>query len=142
MPLFFCDFIDRSPQALELRVLLGRRPPIRPSKRAELPVLPRQVPLDVRNRRLKPNDVDVRVLRMEFGNPSSRSGKFTQTESVWNARTTCGTGSSPLGPKRRFRSDAVFCKVKRRSIELSREYHLRPALFLIRKFICTKARSL
>jgi hypothetical protein len=65
--LLFLDFADRSPQALELRVLFG---PIRLGKQAELPVLPCQLPLDVGNRRLKPDDVDVRVLRNEFGNLS------------------------------------------------------------------------
>jgi hypothetical protein len=50
--------------------LLGRRPPTRLSQLAELPILPRQVPLEVRNRRLKPDDVDVRRLRNEFGNLS------------------------------------------------------------------------
>jgi hypothetical protein len=62
------SFADGSPYALKLGVLLRLCPPIRPSKQAELPILPRQLPLEVRNRRFKRDDADVRVLRNEFGN--------------------------------------------------------------------------
>jgi hypothetical protein len=65
--LLFRDFVDCSPRTLELRVLFG---PIRLGKQAELPVLPRQPPPQVRNRRLNRYDVDVRMLRKEFGNLS------------------------------------------------------------------------
>jgi hypothetical protein len=64
--LLFCDFVDRSAQTFRLRVLFGPRPPIRPCKLAEPRILPRQLPLQVRHRRLKPDDLDMRVLRNEF----------------------------------------------------------------------------
>jgi hypothetical protein len=66
--LLFRHFADRSPRPLKLRVLLGPRPTIRLSKQAEPLILPRQLPPQVRNHRLKPGDLDVRVLRNEFGN--------------------------------------------------------------------------
>jgi hypothetical protein len=45
--LLLCDFIDRSPQVLELRVLFGLRSPIRLCKLGQIPVLPRPPLLQV-----------------------------------------------------------------------------------------------
>jgi hypothetical protein len=69
--LLFHNFVDRFPQALELHVLLRLRPPIRLCKLAELPVPPGQPTLQVQDRRIKPDDFDVRVLRKEFPNQST-----------------------------------------------------------------------
>jgi hypothetical protein len=45
--LLFLDFVDCSPEALKLSVLLG---PIRLREQAELPIPRSQLPLEVRNR--------------------------------------------------------------------------------------------
>jgi hypothetical protein len=64
--LLFRDFVDRSPQTLKLRVSLRPRPPIRLCELAELPILLRQLPLQVPYHRLEPDNLDVRVLPNEF----------------------------------------------------------------------------
>jgi hypothetical protein len=64
----FRDVTGRWPQALELRLLLRFRPRIRLNKLAELPVLPRQPPLQVCNRRFEPDNLDLRVLLNELFN--------------------------------------------------------------------------
>jgi hypothetical protein len=74
--LLFRDFVDRPPQALELRILLRLRLPIGLSKAVELLVLSRQPPLQSCNRRLKPDNFNVRVLRNEFTNPSPELGEL------------------------------------------------------------------
>jgi hypothetical protein len=71
MVLRFLDFVDDSSQTLKLCVLLRPHPPIRLSKLAKLSILPRQPPLQVCNRRLKSNDLDVSVLQNEFPNLSA-----------------------------------------------------------------------
>jgi hypothetical protein len=63
------DSVDRSPQTFNLRVLFGSRSSIRLSKLAEFPILRGQLPPQVRNRRLKPDDLSARVPRNEFPSP-------------------------------------------------------------------------
>jgi hypothetical protein len=84
--LLFRDFIDCSPHALQLRVLLPPRAPIRLSKLASLQIASSQPPLHVRNCRLKPNDFDVIVLRNEFG---SCCPSLTNWNSFISERVTC-----------------------------------------------------